>query len=131
MENNEITIRIKNTVISEGGDPVQPSVESREPQHASSPGITRTLGAMALKRGASYAVSNYGNLTGDYITQSQIATGVEIAGLIAVAATGPIGIAAATLMVGQKAADFYINRAKENKKIDYLRERTATWNGSR
>ena len=67
---------------------------------------------------------------GDYLTQNQINSTIEIAGLFALGATGPVGLATAASL-GVKAADFHINQTKQNQNIEYLRQRTATWNGSR
>lgn len=137
METTEITVRIEHNV--KGGSTGSPVGTDKQPKldgagadiQSSGGGATKAIGAMALKKGLQYGASNYGNLTGDYLAQSQINSTIEIAGLIGMAATGPIGIAVAVTSIGFKAIDFYTNRAKENQNIEYLRQRTATWNGSR
>ena len=138
METTEITVRIEHNV--KGGSTGSPVGTDKQPETRwcwcwiySQVVVVqlKAIGAMALKKGLQYGASNYGNLTGDYLAQSQINSTIEIAGLIGMAATGPIGIAVAVTSIGFKAIDFYTNRAKENQNIEYLRQRTATWNGSR
>lgn len=138
MNSNQIEVRINHVVEdNQSGDMPkgtanQPALENASNNMQSSGlGVTKTLGVMALRKGANYAVSNYANLSGDYLTQNQINSTIEIVGLFALGATGPVGLATAAASLGVKAADFYINRTKQNQNIEYLRQRTATWNGSR
>lgn len=134
--NNEIVVRLDHNVIDNTAVPQgtkdQPAVGQSAPKMQSGGiAIAKTVGVMALKKGMQYGVTNFGNLTGDYLTQSSINSAIEISGLVGMAATGPLGLAVATVSVGFKALDFYTTRAKQDQNISYLRERTATWNGSR
>ncbi len=76
------------------------------------------------KQALSYAVSNYGNLTGDYIGQTRINEGLEIAGLIGMAASGWVGAAAAVGSVAIKAVNRYVDVKKSEIQSNAMRIRT-------
>ena len=77
MNSNQIEVRINHVVEdNQSGDMPkgtanQPALESTSNNMQSGGlGVTKTLGVMALRKGANYAVSNYANLSGDYLTQN-------------------------------------------------------------
>ena len=81
------------------------------------------------KQAAQYAINNYGNLTGDYVTQENIGGALEVAGLIGMMATGPLGIAAAAASVGVKVASRAIDVRKSQIQSDAFRSRVGLTNG--
>lgn len=87
---------------------------------STSKAIAIHMGRQAL----SYAVSNYGNLTGDYIGQTRINEGLEIAGLIGMAASGWVGAAAAVGSVAIKAVNRYVEVKKSEIQSNAMRIRT-------
>lgn len=87
---------------------------------STSKAIAIHMGRQAL----SYAVSNYGNLTGDYIGQTRINEGLEIAGLIGMAASGWVGAAAAVGSVVIKAVNRYVDVKKSEIQSNAMRIRT-------
>lgn len=76
------------------------------------------------KQALNYALSNYGNLTGDYIAQARISETLELAGLIAMAASGPVGMVAAAGNVAIKAFNRYIDVRKSEIQSNAMRIRT-------
>lgn len=76
------------------------------------------------KQALNYALSNYGNLTGDHITQARISETLELAGLIAMAASGPVGMVAAAGNVAIKAFNRYIDVRKSEIQSNAMRIRT-------
>lgn len=76
------------------------------------------------KQALNYALSNYGNLTGDHITQARISETLELAGLIAMAASGPVGMVAAAGNVAIKAFNRYIDVRKSEIQANALKVRT-------
>lgn len=87
-------------------------------------GVTNAVVANVAKKAIQYGISQYGNLTGDYVTQANISAMIEIGGLVAMAATGPVGIAAAVTSLGIQAANYGIDMAKKRRETEFLRERT-------
>ena len=87
---------------------------------STSKAIAIHMGRQAL----SYAVSNYGNLTGDYIGQTRINEGLEVAGLIGMAASGWVGAAAAVGSVVIKAVNRYVDVKKSEIQSNAMRIRT-------
>lgn len=77
------------------------------------------------KQALSYAVSNYGNLTGDYIGQARINETLEVAGLIGMAVAGGwVGVAAAVGSVAIKAVNRYVEVKKSEIQSNAMRIRT-------
>lgn len=81
------------------------------------------------KNAITYGVSNYGNLTGDYVTQANINAIIEIGGLIGMAATGPAGAIAAVGSVALKVTDYYLDQSRKRREVDFLRQRVGMTNG--
>ncbi len=81
------------------------------------------------KNAITYGVSNYGNLTGDYVTQANINAIIEIGGLIGMAATGSVGAIAATGSVALKVADYYLDQSRMRREVDFLRQRVGMIDG--
>ena len=91
------------------------------------------LGLIHLgKQAVQYGISNYGNLTGDTIGQQQINAVLEVAGIVAMAAQGPLGMIAAAGVVGFKIADRAIDIEKSKIISRNMQQRTGiTFGGSR
>ncbi len=89
--------------------------------------LAATVAVQYGKQIAQAAVSNYGELTGDYATQRSINTATEIGGMVATVAANPIvggigvGVSAATQI-----ASYFIERGKHDRQVAVLRERTQT-----
>ena len=77
------------------------------------------------KQALSYAMSNYGNLTGDYIGQARINETLEVAGLIGMAVAGGwVGVTAAVGAVAIKAVNRYVDVKKSEIQSNAMRIRT-------
>lgn len=88
----------------------------------------------AGKQLASYAVSQYGNLTGNTIRQRQIDTALNIAGYIGqIAVGGWVGVIAVATQLGISAMNNAIETRKTNLQAEMLLQRSgnATINGGR
>lgn len=84
---------------------------------------SKAIAAYMGKQAANYAVSNYGNLTGDYIAQANIQGAIELGGMIGLAFTGPLGAAVALTGIALKAAAEQTEIYKSNLATSNLRER--------
>lgn len=112
--NTAPTQEIDNSALSKG----------KQPKAVNNPNAV--LGIVAIntaKTAISYGLSNYGNLTGDYITQDNIQSGLEVFSLAMMASMGPVGIAAATMSVGLKAATRQLDVYNKNTQVNFLRQR--------
>ena len=111
---------------------VQAPMQSQSAQTEALASRTATAGsaskAIAVhmgKQALSYAVSNYGNLTGDYIGQARINETLEVAGLIGMAVAGGwVGVAAAVGSVAIKAVNRYVDVKKSEIQSNAMRIRT-------
>jgi len=109
--------------ISKPQDPVEAADKLKK--EASSGSVGKTIAVRMGQQALSFAVSNYGNLTGDYITQEKIQAGIEIAGTIAAMAFGgPVGIMYGISNIAIKAITAGVDKIKQNREVDFLRART-------
>lgn len=86
------------------------------------------------KQAINYGLQNYGELTGDYQTQANIQSFVEIGRMVAtVAIGGPVGAIAVAGELAFKAINQQIDLAKKRQETQLLRERTgvSAYNGGR
>lgn len=112
--------------------PMQAPMQSQSAQTEALASRTATAGsaskAIAVhmgKQALSYAVSNYGNLTGDYIGQARINETLEVAGLIGMAVAGGwVGVAAAVGSLAIKAVNRYVDVKKSEIHSNAMRIRT-------
>ena len=128
----EYRIKIDNELIGlerVGTEPAQsqdPSkaAERLERETAAS-GIGKTIAIRMGQQAISYAIGNYGNLTGDYVTQERIQAGIEVMGITTTMITGgPIGIAFGVGVLAIKAIGQATATYKNNLTVDMLRLRT-------
>lgn len=139
MEKKEYVIRVAYDVKSdeEVGKPTSgiqdAQANNKKTKEKEKENPAKAIAAYMGKQAANYAVSNYGNLTGDYIAQANIQGTIEVAGLMALAVTGPVGAVAAGAGLALRAASKTIDISKQNQQTAYLRERTgmATYSGGR
>lgn len=135
----EIVIKVDHTLKGDT-DVTQETTETQDAQASTervkkkadkSP--SKTIAMYMSKQALNYAVSNYGNLTGDYIAQANIQGTIEIGGIVAMAFTGPVGVVASIGAVGIKVASQQIDLYKKNLNTQLLRERTGmnTFSGGR
>jgi hypothetical protein len=128
MSSSEIVIRIDHTVQDDSvqDDTVQDAgankalTKDKSNDRTASKAIAAYLGKQAL----SYAVSNYGNLTGDYIAQANMQGTIEIAGMIAMAVSSPVGAITATVGLAIRVANNSIENYKKSLATEQLRLRT-------
>ena len=106
---------------SGGGE--QPNMQPAQVNRARG-GVVNAVVAGVATRALQFGVSNYGNLTGDYHVQAKIESIIEIGGLAAMAATGPIGATTAIMALTLKEVNRQIDIAKQNQATDLLRQRT-------
>ena len=93
-------------------------------------GLGKAVIVNAVNQASQYALSNYGNLTGDYITQANIQGGLEIIGLGVMALSGPVGAVGAIGALAIKAASRQAELIKKNQQTQLLRARTGMMNYS-
>lgn len=96
---------------------------AKEASNEASGSVSKLVAIQMGKQALQYGMSNYGNLTGDYVTQANIGAGVQIAGLVAMASQGPLGIAAAVFSLSTQALNNGLDIAKKNREVQFLRER--------
>lgn len=97
---------------------------AKEASNEASGSVSKVVAIQVGKRALQYGIQNYGNLTGDYVTQANISAGLQVAGLVAMASQGPVGIAAAAVSLGTQALSYGIDMNKRNREAQFLRERT-------
>lgn len=136
MAKNEYVIRIDYNVqdSTEEATPTSAvqdaTTDTKKAKKKEKDNTSKAVAAYMTKQALSYAVSNYGNLTGDYIAQANIQGAIEIGGLIGLAATGPIGAVAAATGLVLKAASQEIEIYKKNIETENLRMRVGLVNYS-
>ncbi len=86
-------------------------------------GVGKAIAISMGKQALAYATSNYGNLTGDYINQANISEGIEIAGLLAMGISSPVGAAAAIGAIAIRAVNRYIDVRKSETVSANMKER--------
>ncbi len=96
---------------------------AKEASNEASGSVSKLVAIQIGKQALQYGMSNYGNLTGDYVTQANIGAGVQIAGLVAMASQGPLGIAAAVFSLSTQVLNYGLDIAKKNREVQFLRER--------
>lgn len=96
---------------------------AKEASNEASGSVSKLVAIQMGKQALQYGMSNYGNLTGDYVTQANIGAGVQIAGLVAMASQGPLGIAAAVFSLSTQVLNNGLDIAKKNREVQFLRER--------
>lgn len=97
---------------------------AKEASNEASGSVSKVVAIQVGKRALQYGIQNYGNLTGDYVGQANISAGLQVAGLVAMALQGPVGIAAAAVSLGTQALSYGIDMSKRNREAQFLRERT-------
>lgn len=107
--------------------------ESNGKINSKSGGMVNTVVISAAKRAINWGLSNYGNLTGDYIAQANIQAIIEIGTLAAMATQFPIGTLAAVGSVALKEVDYQVELQKKRYGIEMLQNRTGmmTYSGGR
>jgi len=134
----EYRIKIDNELIGlerVGTEPAQSQDPSKAAERlereTSSSGIGKTIAITMGRQALNYAISNYGNLTGDYVTQERIQAGIEIFSTITMMITGGVpGIIIGAGSIALKAVSQQIDITKRNREVDLLRMRTGTMNFS-
>ena len=96
---------------------------AKEASNEASGSVSKVVAIQVGKRALQYGIQNYGNLTGDYVGQANISAGLQVAGLVAMALQGPVGIAAAAVSLGTQALSYGIDMNKRNREAQFLRER--------
>lgn len=133
MADVEYIIKVQNELIKTGDTHV-PTEESATPEQTTkkltkeasneaSESVSKVVAIQMGKQALQYGIQNYGNLTGDYVTQANISAGLQVAGLVAMASQGPVGIAAAAVSLGTQALSYSIDMNKRNREAQFLRER--------
>ncbi len=87
-------------------------------------GAVNAVVTQNAKKALSYGISNYGNLTGDYITQANIQGVIEVGGMIATALTGPVGAIAVAGDLAFKEISRQVDLTKKNREVELLKART-------
>lgn len=109
------------TLPAEGGD-VQAEKTAKKAGTAGT--VAKAIALQIGQQAVQFGLSNYGNLTGDYLTGERLSAAVEISGMAAAIAAAPaLGIPAAILNVGTKALDYYIRMQRSEQQARFMRER--------
>lgn len=131
----EIIVTIRNEIVESSGSGSKsvPIVGGEGPSAAankkdSGSGLGKVIATNAVKQAASFAISNYGNLTGDYQTQANIQGGIELLGIGMMMMQGPVGVAAAVTSLTLKAVNHQIDLAKRRQETEFLKMRTGMMN---
>lgn len=131
----EYTLRVDNVVTVKGDDGTgQKSSKEEIKSREMSSQIGSTIAIQMAKQATHFVVSNYGDLTGDYIQQKNIQGALEIGGLALMAIKGgAVGVALAVGTLVIKVAQRNIEVERANRSIALLRERTGMigWSGGR
>lgn len=131
----EYTLRVDNVVTVKGDDGTgQKSSKEEIKSREMSSQIGATIAIQMAKQATQFVVSNYGDLTGDYIQQKNIQGAFEIGGLALMAIKGgAVGVALAVGTLVIKVAQRNIEVERANRSIALLRERTGMigWSGGR
>lgn len=134
MSAKEYIIKAELTVTGQADDSVPsaaPITAEAQNQKVAQQARGKNYGAVAAiglgKQALNYGLSNYGNLTGDYLTQKKLKAGVSFAASALMIAANPVvgGIATAGA-VGLQVATTAIDVAKSNFVAQKLQERTQT-----
>lgn len=131
----EYTLRVDNVVTVKGDDGTGKKSSKEEIRdRAVSSQIGSTIAIQMAKQATQFVVSNYGDLTGDYIQQKNIQGAIEISGMALMAIKGGVvGVAMAIGTLAVKVAQRNIEIERANRSIALLRERTGMigWSGGR
>ncbi len=93
--------------------------------------IGKTVAIQMGTKALQYGISNYGNLTGDYIAQDSINSVVQLASMGAMVASGPVGAVAAALSVGIETVSYIASRAKQDYEARMYQARVGAFITSR
>lgn len=86
--------------------------------------VVKTMAVQMGRQALQYALSNYGNLTGDYVGQSNISAGIEIGSLALMSMTGGVvGALAAIGALTVKNLNYYLDVKKSENQARAMRER--------
>jgi hypothetical protein len=127
-QTQEIRIPIELTIkAEESGEGVNkkstPEATQKKLKNQTLTNASKTVAMHMGKQAASYALANYGNLTGDNFTQAIVQDSINIGGDIAIALSSPIG----AFMIGGKtvlqAHKRYVDIQKSTDNANRLLER--------
>lgn len=96
---------------------------SKDAGSSTSKMVATYVGTQALK----WATSNYGNLTGDYLTQNNINEGIAIAGMgVAIMQSPIMGGVAAGVALTVKGVERMLEIREQEQRAQSIRERVGT-----
>lgn len=134
MTNNTVTIKIENNAKVENvRQTLDENGSIKEETFKKAKGLSnsafKTGAIMIGQKSASFALSNFANLTGDYRMQEKLNNSLEMATLGAMAVLGgPIGIATAMGSIAMKGINYQIELTKQKQQIEFLRLRVGGYN---
>lgn len=124
MQKNAYVIPIKAVYESDVKDTESPSTtqtpKEREKEDKS---VGRVIAVQFAKKAATWAVSGYGDLTGDYLRQTTINEAISAATLVGQAFSSPLGAAMTVATLGISAANKAVELRKNEQEVAFLRER--------
>lgn len=85
------------------------------------------IATMALnyaKKSASYGLSIYGDLTGDYVAQNKMSNAVNLVTTGIMMANFPVGTIAGAFSIATQTASFIISTERQRRQTNLIRERT-------
>ncbi len=134
--NKEIHVVVENVITDStsqnesSSSSIPTSDKPQQQSQSKTSSIGKAVIANAVNQASQYALSNYGNLTGDYITQANIQGGLEMLGLGIMALSGPVGAVAAVGSLLIKGINTQVDIVKKNQQVNLLKERTGMINYS-
>ena len=122
-EKDNLDLSEQQTQVGESQTPVDAKAQGKGVNSSTAKMVGTYLGTQAVK----WATSNYGNLTGDYITQANINESISIIGMGIAMIQSPVmgGVAAATVLA-VKGVETMLEWRQQDQKAQSIRERVGT-----
>ena len=122
-QKDNLDLSEQQTQVGETQTPIDAKAQGSGVNGSTAKMIGTYLGTQAVK----WATSNYGNLTGDYITQANINESISIIGMGIAMIQSPVmgGVAAATVLA-VKGVETMLEWRQQDQKAQSIRERVGT-----
>ncbi len=122
-QTDNLDLSEQQTQVGEQQTPIDAKAQGKGVNNSTAKMVGTYLGTQAIK----WATSNYGNLTGDYITQANISESISIIGMGIAMIQSPVmgGVAAATVLA-VKGVETMLEWRQQDQKAQSIRERVGT-----
>ena len=124
MQKNAYIIPIKAVYEADVKDTESPAdTQTPKEKEKEDKSVGRVIAVQLAKKAATWAVSGYGDLTGDYLRQTTISETISAVTLVGQALSSPLGAAMTAATLGITAANKAIEIRKNEQEVAFLRER--------